>query len=126
MPQLISLNRARASAVRFINGHFNRPGPKPETQIPARPDEDDDFVLMEYFRQQERASRLEDIMVEIIAVMMWRTSFFAPEVPENVRDTYRQHARDHLGLLFNPPAAEKAGEAIKEMHADLVGADIEG
>lgn len=42
--------QAQASAQRFIDEHFKNPGPKPDTRIPARP-EDDDLVLMGYLRQ---------------------------------------------------------------------------
>lgn len=51
-PERISHERAMESAQRFIRAFFNNEGKKPEIQIPCRPEQDDDCVLIEYIKQQ--------------------------------------------------------------------------
>lgn len=51
----ISHQEAREAFKRFENLFWKRE-PIPRVSIPARPDEDDDLVLMAYFRQQEAAN----------------------------------------------------------------------
>lgn len=48
----ISHAEAREIAQRLINSHFNNPGPHARTSIPARPDHDDDLLIMAYIEQQ--------------------------------------------------------------------------
>lgn len=48
----ITHERARESAQRLINSHFNNPD-KARVSIPARSDYDDDLIIMEYINQQE-------------------------------------------------------------------------
>lgn len=50
-----ALEVAQEAAERFIRHFFGTGGQKPQVQIPARPYEDDDLVLSEYFMQQRRA-----------------------------------------------------------------------
>lgn len=53
----IGHDEARECARRFIDGHFNNPGrERPRASIPARPDYDDDLLLLSYIKQQEAAS----------------------------------------------------------------------
>jgi hypothetical protein len=48
----IGHDEARAAAYRLVNSHFNNPD-HARVSIPARPDYDDDLVLMAYIKQQE-------------------------------------------------------------------------
>ena len=48
----ISHDEAQQIAKRFIDGHFNNKGDHPRISIPARPDYDDDLLLLAYIEQQ--------------------------------------------------------------------------
>lgn len=50
----ISLEQARAAAKRLINAHFRNDDEPPRISIPAKPDYDDDLVLLGYLWQQEQ------------------------------------------------------------------------
>lgn len=54
----VTHERAREAARRLIAGSFRRVDMRPCFSIPARPDEDDDLVLMAYIRQQEHETAL--------------------------------------------------------------------
>lgn len=56
----------REAAVRFINGHFNNDGIRPEIRIPARPDQDTDCILVQGIKDAaDRIEQLEARLTEI-------------------------------------------------------------
>lgn len=50
----IGHDEAEAACKRLINSHFHNPD-HARISIPARPDEDDDLVLMAYIKQRREA-----------------------------------------------------------------------
>jgi hypothetical protein len=62
--------RAQESALRLINSHFNQK-PRARASIPARPDYDDDLILMAYLRGlnnlEAECVRLREALEEIAA-----------------------------------------------------------
>lgn len=54
----ISHAEARQALERLLNSHFRREGERPRVGIPARPDYDDDLVLLAYIEQQRADDEL--------------------------------------------------------------------
>lgn len=55
--------RVHDAAVRMINSHFGNDGPRPEIQIPARPSEDTDCLLVSGIK--DAADRIEELELRL-------------------------------------------------------------
>lgn len=53
----VTHDEAEAAANRFIAAHHKNDSERPRIGIPARPDYDDDLMLLSYIRQQRRLAQ---------------------------------------------------------------------